>query len=634
MTKEKRLTVGTDFFVPSKETVRMSFSPARETRALSGTFLPRLSIKLVIRKKNARKKHAHAPYCAKQKTIVRHHVVEGRNHIESDRQDSEPVFDRPWDYYIDFQGKDDKANVDVSEDYTCPVAATAYQRARAVVPGNTEIHSADHDYNGTAKIAISVTCDFNIGTDPSESLLSGGEEGNGAIHVEVHDAVFHKSTNYHHMMSAVRIVRQKRIRMLVRDDELPSEVVNTEYHHLSESQRTLVDGAMPVLCGQEVDGGQDHKNTHFQNMLAYIGGALLLRCDRFFIFRGCPGNSYLNTTERAMPLLNLSLANHSAFIDPETPDWLRLILHQCSSLNQVRLAIAEHDEELKKAIKFRSNAMGVEFEDEDVDAEDDESRSSPDQPFFPEVPVINASIKKFVSADGWYDGSVMSVIGSTVNVKLENGSEEQWSLDTYTAYRNDALIEVGDVGYKYMEVFVQDGGHVPYNVEVIAIRTLDQKRKVKYDDGSTKHFPLSHIETLSTMQWSQLEDEKSEGESESESEVEEVPYSKPPPPKKKSTSGKYFKGLNRLTLNELKAHSTARSEFAKAMKYPIEELERRFAKVTLDKKPVEIHPWPGDDAIKELTDLLKAIDPGKFYVTLPIFLSVIQLSACYIFVQL
>ena len=89
-----------------------------------------------------------------------------------------------------------------------------------------------------------------------------------------------------------------------------------------------------------------------------------------------------------------------------------------------------------------------------------------------------------------------------------------------------------------------------------------------------------------------------------------------------------------MSLNELKAHSTARSEFAKAMKYPIEELERRFAKVTLDKKPVEIHPWPDDDAIKELTDLLKAIDPGKFYVTLSIFLLRIQLSACYVFVQL
>ena len=422
--------------------------------------------------------------------------------------------------------------------------------------------------------------------------------------------------------------------MLVGDGKLPSEVVNTEYHQLSESQRTLVDGAMPVLCGNEVDGGQDHNNTHLQNMLAYIGGAFLLRCDRFFIFRGCPGNSYLNTTERAMRLLNLSLANHSAFIDPKTPDWLRLILHQCSSLNQVRLAIAEHDEELKKAIRFKSNTMGVEIDNEDDDVEDNKPRSSPDQPFFPEVPVVNAGIKKFVSADGWYNGSVMSVIGRTVNVELENRSEEQWSLDTYTANRNDALIEVGDVGYKYVEVFVQGGGHVPYNVKVIAIRAHDQKRKVKYDDGSTKHFPLSHIETLSTMQWSELEDEKSEGESKSESESEEVPYSKPPPSKKNSSSGKFFKRLVRLSLNELKAHSTARSEFAKAMKYPIEELERRFAKVTLDKKPVEIHPWPDDDAIKELTNLLKAIDPGKFYVTLFIFLLRIQLSACYVFVQL
>ena len=37
---------------------------------------------------------------------------------------------------------------------------------------------------------------------------------------------------------------------------------------------------------------------------------------------------------------------------------------------------------------------------------------SPDQPFFPEMPVINAGIRKFVSADGWYNGSVMSASGA------------------------------------------------------------------------------------------------------------------------------------------------------------------------------------------------------------------------------
>ena len=52
---------------------------------------------------------------------------------------------------------------------------------------NTEIHAADHDYPGTDKIVPSVIVDFNIGKNPSESLLSGGVDGNGMIYVAVHD---------------------------------------------------------------------------------------------------------------------------------------------------------------------------------------------------------------------------------------------------------------------------------------------------------------------------------------------------------------------------------------------------------------------------------------------------------------
>ena len=76
-----------------------------------------------------------------------------------------------------------------------------------------------------------------------------------------------------------------------------------------------------------------------------------------------------------------------------------------------------------------------------------------------------------------------------------------------------------------------------------------------------------------------------------------------------------------MSLAQLKAHQTARSEFDKAMEYPIKELQSRFAKVTLDKKPAEVNPWPGEGEIKELIDMLKSIDPGKTCVFLAPFLS-------------
>ena len=121
-------------------------------------------------------------------------------------------------------------------------------------------------------------------------------------------------------------------------------------------------------------------------------------------------------------------------------------------------------------------------------------------------------------------------------MKLKNGTEEQWFMDTYTAHRNDAFIEVGCVDYRFVKIFEEDYGHVPYNAKVIAIQQTDKERKVKYDDRSITHFTLSHIKELSTLQWNELENEGSE----SKEEEEEVPFSKAPSPKKDASNGKFF----------------------------------------------------------------------------------------------
>ena len=138
--------------------------------------------------------------------------------------------------------------------------------------------------------------------------------------------------------------------MLVEEKLLPETCRHIKYKDLCAPQQELVDDFMPFVFGYEVDGGCDHNNTNFQNMLAYMGGFFLTRCDRNFIYRGCPGHSYLNTPERVMPLFNLVLANHSCSIDPNTPFWLRKILHGCTSMNQVGMSIAEHHAKLVKAI--------------------------------------------------------------------------------------------------------------------------------------------------------------------------------------------------------------------------------------------------------------------------------------------
>ena len=111
---------------------------------------------------------------------------------------------------------------------------------------------------------------------------------------------------------------------------------------------------------------------------------------------------------------------------------------------------------------------------------------------------------------------------------------------------------------------------------------------------------MDRIKELSNFQLDASEDEASD---------DELPNSKPPT-KEKNTSGKYFKQLVRLQLDELKNHPTARSAYASAIAHPMKQLERKFATVTLHKKPVKVIPWTTDEEVEEIIKLLKSIDPG------------------------
>ena len=258
--------------------MRLAFLPAHECWDLPSNFFRKLNIKLALRKKNYWVNYVHSHYCSQQKKLCHHYTSLMQKFIEEDKQKETPRINHHFTYYIGWHGKDDKASIPVSYP-ECPLAATTHTTIQAVVPANTEIHHADHDFNELAKGIILVTSDFNIGADPSGSLLSGKKDGYGRIHVEVHDDVFHKLSNFHHVALTLLIVRQGRIRMLAWDKELPALVMHNDYHDLIADHCEVVDSAMPLVFGYEVDGGVDHNNINFQNMCAYIAGAILLRSD-------------------------------------------------------------------------------------------------------------------------------------------------------------------------------------------------------------------------------------------------------------------------------------------------------------------------------------------------------------------
>ena len=84
--------------------------------------------------------------------------------------------------------------------------------------------------------------------------------------------------------------------------------------------------------------------------------------------------------------------------------------------------------------------------------------------------------------------------------------------------------------------------------------------------------------------------------------------------------GKYFRKLVSVCrgknlehrINELKSRNTARASFDADMDYPMDLVKTRFESLNLDGQPVEVIPYPRDDSLKVLIDILLDFDPD-FY---------------------
>ena len=114
----------------------------------------------------------------------------------------------------------------------------------------------------------------------------------------------------------------------------------------------------------------------------------------------------------------------------------------------------------------------------------------------------------------------------SINIKFENGFEEQWTLDQYKSHKDVAQIRIGDVGYKFVEPFKINGTIELFNGTVMSIRDA-RRRECKYNDSAKKYIrSLDRIKELSILQRADLEDTESiegiEKESDTESYEEEL----------------------------------------------------------------------------------------------------------------
>mmetsp|Transcript_13746 Transcript_13746/g.20163 ORF Transcript_13746/g.20163 Transcript_13746/m.20163 type:complete len:801 (-) Transcript_13746:170-2572(-) len=235
LTDEMKLEEGKDFHIPSLELVCRQFSPSHENRQLASTFSGKLNAKRSLQSKCARPNHAHAHCAAQQKKLYQHFLSDIRCRLENEFMNMHSPIDASWEYYVVMLGLDDKCGIPVS----CadnPVAAVRHSTVSAIVPNDTEVVAADHDWK-QFKMTPSFTLDMSISEDSGDSLLSGGNDGNGRIYASLHDATFEKSTNYHHVASSLDILRSSQIKMLIRDKLLFNSSQNMKYKDLCKSQQ-------------------------------------------------------------------------------------------------------------------------------------------------------------------------------------------------------------------------------------------------------------------------------------------------------------------------------------------------------------------------------------------------------------
>ena len=548
-------------------------------------------------------------------------------------------------------GCDDKANIPVG-DYI-PVQATARQSNKAIVQEDTTVEACDHDYK-TAKVTPSVIHRFNQSTNPGDSLYSGGPDGTGRGFVSLHCAMLDPSDGMKHAANFHQFLQ-----LLARENRSSrDETVDT------------VQG-LPYWVLMECDGGPDHNLTFLSNQLALLGLFLVGGMDKLTATRGCPGSSYLNTAERLMSLLNIGLSSLALMLDPNTPQWLRDILHGLGSMKAIRKALADYDDIMQHAIdalERRVRRMNVLPEGGNIDganademealeveesAEVEESIVAVEQAAtagVEEVAVesiaasadahtdagaqVGDTVHKFFPFFGMFEGEITALDDhGIIRIDYEDGDFEVVTQDQLDEMIEAASIPIGDVGFKFINKLKGQW----FNGEVVRILE-NEKRVCKYNDDKHRQHNLSQLEKYSKyvnsdgVQFDDEDEDMAEDDSEdevvdivdaaAEHEVADIVATEaaaPAPAKApQALSGGLLKKLLRVPfgktlpehLDDLEGQRPAREEYANSMDYPIGIIKERFSRLDLDGRPVEVMKYAEERDVQILIDALTDFDPA------------------------
>lgn len=621
--EQRNLVRDIDFKVPSHSWMHLQLTPTNDYHVTSMRLTSRLPFIRVLQSRSSRDDHPCGHWVSAMKKYWRHYYAMLfkliAEYTTNDKEDFiEPCLEPRVALCV--TGCDDKTSIPIGR--KTPISAIGNQSSRAIVSSETVPEAADHDWH-CERLTPSVIHRMNISEDPSDSLYSGGTDGNGKTFVSIHNQTLDPSSGIKHTAHFYEYLCHE---------------ANSETHN-SSSNNDSTKSSFPYSVLIEADGGPDHNLTFLSNKIALLGLFLIGNMDKLTATRGCPGLSYLNTAERAMANLNIGLSCLSLSLDPNMDKWLYdNILKSATTMKATRKNILEYDEEKQIAIDIlerRCQKQGNVSIPEENDSDDVLVSSSTN-----DVAVttkVGDTVRRFFRGFGWFTGEVTSINMTAENNKFihmeyEDGDGEDITQEQMILYESEAKVKIGDVGFQFIKKF----GGVPFTGKVESIKK-NGKRLCVFCDGDKHEYTIEQLEKYSKLQVQQSESEDSASDGSHslsssdneegantmlESEIDDVVDSASSVNEVVHTSttnavnGKFVKTLIVIPqgktvsehLFDLKNQKSAHDSFTSAMELPKKIVEKRFSALELDTRKVEVLPYAKNDDVNKLTTALKSFD--------------------------
>ena len=283
--------------VPSQAWVSLNFCPRNPHSLVAKRYTGRLKVKHVIQKRQFRKSHPDAHYCAALFRYMRDYAIKYR------------------DISV-FVCLDDKHRIKIGEP-GFPVAAA--ERGRQVIVSSQDTFAVgDHDFCKFSFIP-SVTLLVDIPEDIESSWYSG------QVFVGIKDAAFEPSSPLRHAK---------------------------ELHNCLMNQ---VEGRHILFVYS--DGGPDHRLTYASVQMSLIALFLNLDLDVLIAGRTAPSHSWANPVERVMSIVNLGMQCIGIMREKMGDDFEQAVKN-ANNLKDIRKNCSEMKHDVSKSLESSKYLIG------------------------------------------------------------------------------------------------------------------------------------------------------------------------------------------------------------------------------------------------------------------------------------